>query len=536
MNKSKLARIPQKKNSSAARKDSVDRLGITPLFIFFLGYAFLIRYWFDYSKYQLNSDAFVPDALAASILKHGSLIPSEFAYANGDFLVYYHHTFLVFLSSIFPSAATAHNFASMILGTIFLFSIFIFVRELGASINRTLLILALISTGLSSQITDWLFGQAGYSAIITMNLLFLTAFLRIVKEFNTTKNTRIRFQLILLVVLPLGVVLLTNPFRFITSFAIPLAFAIFVVLPSPESSFRMIFKLITRNFLPLFFTILPFLVCRILFEIRSSSIAGIIGTGFRDYNNFLDGLKNIVVGTVQLFGLLPAPGTSLFTISSMISIVRIATVILIFQGLMSLLSSEKGLGGHRFVWTFTKSALYLQFLILMFTNISIDISCGRYFLPQLLVILLFVLAKWELNFLSTLKGERVIAAIILSLFGLASVYTTTHLDKSDYTSRMQLVQRLDDLGVSAVNATYWHSARNQNLADNRITFNTIFLDPGNCISEYWWVNDREPIDKLAPLVLTKPEYDFVSSNANCVDDIAGANIQQVANYFIILKN
>jgi hypothetical protein len=512
------------------------RTDLISFFVFLLGYIFLIRYWFYYSKYQLNSDAFVPDALAKSILTHSSLIPSEFAFANGDFLVYYHDTFLIFLNSIFSSAALAHNFASLILGTIFLYSIFIFVRQLGASLSRSLLILALVSTGISSEITDWLFGQAGYSSLITMILFFLTMFLRIISDFHEKENHKIKFSKIFLVIFPLGIIFLTNPLRFIMAVALPFFLAMYKILPNSDSSIRLICKIIRRNFLHLTIVFLPFLIFRFLFEIRTVSIAGIVGTGFRDYNNFLDGPRNTVVGAIQLLGILPSTGTSLLSIGAMTSLLRIVIYFILFQGLRQILALDKGFGSQKFVWEFTKFGLYLQIVLLMFTNISIDFSCGRYFLPQLLVTLLLILAKWDFHIQVTLKSERILFLILFICFGLASVFSTTQLNRNDYLGRIQLIQELEKLGVKSVNATYWNSARNQNLANNRIIFNTVYLEPGNCTSEYWWVNDRKIIDRTIPLVLTQQEYDFVVSTPGCVDSLSGASVQKIPNYYIILKN
>jgi hypothetical protein len=505
--------------------------------ILIVSYGFLLSYWFFYSKFQVNSDAFVADALANSILTHGSFMPKEFAFANGDFLVYYHHTFLLFLNSFVSSPATAHNIASVILGTIFLFSVYLFVRQLGASINRALLILSFVSTGLSSQITDWLFGQAGYSVLITMNLFFLSMFLKIISDFHQTNNYQIKFYKILFVVLPLGILLLTNPFRFIFSFAIPFLLAIFSLLPHPDTSFRLVLQLIKKNLLQIIFAFFPFIVFRVLFEMRSSSTPGILGTGFRDYNNFLDGPKNVLLGAIQLLGILPPAGTPMLSTNSIISVIRIATVLVLFTVLKKWLSNKGSLrGSHDFVWIFTKSALLLQLALLVFTNISIDFYCGRYFLPQLFVILLFVLAKWDLNILSTLKIERFLAVILLTLFGLTSIHSVIILDRTDYFARMHLVQRLEKLDIAAVNATYWNSARNQNISNNRVKFNTVYLDPEKCISEYWWVNDRKPLDTSIPLILTQPEYNLVASNPVCVEYLVGTKVEQISSYFIIRKN
>ncbi len=536
MKRQKNSKLPNEKLYPLGKSFFASRLDAISFIVFVLSYVFLIRYWFDYSRYQLNSDAFVPDALANSILTNNSLIPSEFAFANGDFLVYYHHTFLIFLNSIISSGALAHNFASLILGTIFLFSIYLFVRQLGASLRRSLLIMALVSTGLSSQITDWLFGQAGYSSLITMNLFFLTMFLRIISDFHQKDDYKIKFSQILLLIFPLGVVFLTNPFRFITAFAIPFALAMHKILPNPDSSISLIFKLIHRNFFSFILAFLPFIVFRILFEIRSVSIAGIVGTGFRDYNNFLDGPRNIVIGAIQLMGILPSPGTSLLSTGAIISLIRIATLIILFQALRKILSLSKGFGSENFVWEFAKFGLYFQIILLMFTNISIDFSCGRYFLLQLLVTLLLILAKWDFHIQAKLKSEKILFLILFFSFGLASVFSTTQLDKSDYVSRMQLVERLEALNVKSVNATYWNSARNQNLADNRITFNTVYLDPVNCTSEYWWVNDRKIIDRSIPLVLNQQEFDFVSTTATCAESLFDTQVQKVSNYYIIMKN
>jgi hypothetical protein len=157
-------------------------------------------------------------------------------------------------------------------------------------------------------------------------------------------------------------------------------------------------------------------------------------------------------------------------------------------------------------------------------------------LPQLFVILLFILAKWDLNVLSTLKIERFLVVVLLSLFGLTSIHSVVKLDRTDYFARMQLVQSLEELDIAAVNATYWNSARNQNISNNRVKFNTVYLDPEKCISEYWWVNDRKSLDISIPLILTQPEYDFVASNPVCVENFVGNKVEQISSYFIIRKN
>ncbi len=509
---------------------------ILSLTTFLLGYTYLVRYWFYYSKFQLNSDAFVPDALANSILSHGSIMPKEFAFANGDFLFYYHHTFLVFLNSIVPSPAMAHNYSSLIIGTIFLFTIFLFIRQLGASLIRSFLILSLVSTGISIQITDWLFGQAGYSVLITFILLFLTGLLKVISDFNLNGNTRFRFTRMLFLVFPLGALFLANPIRFMTVIGMPLSFAVLAILPSLTSLNGLWLKFFKQNILFASLIFVPFGVFRILFELRGNSVGGIMNTAFRDYSNILDGPENVLLGAVKLFDLIPDPATPLISLGSVIFLIKLLTLILFVLVVRKLFSNKESMSSQKFLLFFALFSFYIQIVLLIFTSVSIDIYCGRYILPSLFLIFLIVLSRFDFKNSINLRFFKLLALVLLVAFGISSIYSTVSLDRNDYLNRIQLIERLDNLGIKEVNATYWHSARNQNLADNQILFNTVYLDSSSCFSEYWWVNDKKSINRSLPLVLQKEEYSFLTSTSDCKSFLADRGIEEVSNYFILSRN
>jgi hypothetical protein len=525
----KAARRKVELNSTLPKFEEKSSL---PFLIFLLAYAYLVTFSFHYSKFTANSDAYVGDALAKSIIENQSFMPKEFAYANGDFLVYYHHTFLIFIRFFSTNTQFAHGLASLFLATIFLFAIFVFVRQLNASFNRSFYILAFVSTGISLPIADWFFTQAGYATLCSLILFFFANFLKFYFNPGFIHSKKLRVSDLLSMCLPLGMILLTNPLRFIMIFLFPFLFAIPFIGASPQESVDNFLRLLKSSYKAITFIFIPFIALRLLFETQATSKSGITGSGFRTLDGFNEGLKNTFLGFFQLLGLFPEANIPLVSSSGLIAIIRFCSLILLLVLLRKLINSEILPQKVRFLWKFSISGFLIQIFFLAVTNISIDVNSGRYLLIHTFIILLVILASTDYTFMINTIFTKILSFVLLFAFAFSSALMSISVDQSDFVSRLKLIENLKQIGITQVNATYWHSAKNQFISNDEITFNTVYLDPNICYQEYWWVNETKPLDDSLPLVLTLAESDYINLIPNCHERLRSLQTLRVGNYIV----
>jgi hypothetical protein len=122
--------------------------------------------------------------------------------------------------------------------------------------------------------------------------------------------------------------------------------------------------------------------------------------------------------------------------------------------------------------------------------------------------------------------------VLLFAFAFSSALMSISVDQSDFVSRLKLIENLKQIGITQVNATYWHSAKNQFISNDEITFNTVYLDPNICYQEYWWVNETKPLDDSLPLVLTLAESDYINLIPNCHERLRSLQTLRVGNYIV----
>jgi hypothetical protein len=500
--------------------------------IFFISVGLLVRYWFYFAKFQLNSDAYTAEALANSIQEHKSIFPSEFAYPNGDSLFFYHHIFVLFFKNFIQSPNLVHSCASLVIGTMFLGSVYFFTTALGASHQRSLLIVSFLATGISLPITDWIFGQAGYSILIMFILIFLAQTHKLFERVGFSGITKLRFRELFLF-LPIGFLFIANPLRLITSILIPIALVLIYMSNQLDSTYNWIKKLIKLNLGRGLMFMTPFFATRLFFEINTTSPNGIASTGFRSVDNFLEGPRNTILGVIELFQLLPEANTGFSDIQGVIALFRIMLFILCVVAFRQFYKSKRNILRNDVIFLTLLVGLIFHIFLLSVTNISIDTGSGRYLLSYLLILLLVLLARSDFDF--DLKG-RLGKSIIISLLvivGTSNIYNYSNLDKYDYSKRVNLVKFIRASEITQVNATFWQSAKNQMVSENRVQFFTIKIDEPNCIAEYWWLNDIKPIDRSLPLILTRPEYDYLESLPACSNYFENATKSEFEDYIIL---
>jgi hypothetical protein len=263
-----------------------------------------------------------------------------------------------------------------------------------------------------------------------------------------------------------------------------------------------------------------------------TSKSGITSSGFRTLDGFIEGIKNTFLGFFQLLGLFPEAKVPLVSVSGLIAIIRFCSLILVLVLLRNLIHSESLPQKVRFLWKFSLTGFLIQIFCLVVTNISIDVNSGRYLLIHMFIILLIVLASTDYTFMVNSTLTKSLSVALLIAFAFSSALMSISVDQSDFASRLKLIENLKQIGITQVNATYWQSAKNQFISNDEIIFNTVYLDPNTCFQEYWWLNDRKPLNDSLPLVLTLAESEYVNQIPNCHERFRGLHTLRMGNYVV----
>ena len=205
---------------------------------FFLSILFLINIitllYFNFvtSEMLFHSDSAVKNILSEEIYNSKNLLLSDWYYVNGDVWFLSSPILITFLLCFFENSFLLHSISASIYAFTLFLSVWYFLSLFSLNRNYKLLLLCFLSSGISENITEALYGQHAY---VLQFIIFLWVFIfsyRIL--FLTEKNDVINKNSIFLFII-VSLVTFSNPSRSLISYLVPIIFGlIFLILSNSD--------------------------------------------------------------------------------------------------------------------------------------------------------------------------------------------------------------------------------------------------------------------------------------------------------------
>lgn len=360
--------------------------------------ALVVLYQLVTFRLEVHSDSAVKVLLADEVLRTGRLFPRDWVYANGDLYAFFTHTVALPFVALFGPGFLAHALAGLAISLGLMWSASGLLRELDTPRWQRLAVLALLASGISTQLAENLFGQATYGFIVAMNVARLALALIFVRRFDAGPWVRG----VVLGTLGLLTVLNTwnNPKRGLVMFTLPFLVASGSALWRAVDG-RWSLERLKRS--PhawlLAVHVLTYVVGALLADWVSGRVNGVDAAGGITWAHTHDGIfRNAVhaaLGVLAQLGGVPAPQGSLRGELAGYEMLRVLTGLGLAWALG--LGVRRAFGDAReprgFVASFTVTSAVLSLTFFVFTTLpdSANPSASSRYLVPTLVIALFSL-------------------------------------------------------------------------------------------------------------------------------------------------
>jgi hypothetical protein len=517
-------------------KNFIRKNYLLTLFIFsLLNLTYFI--FVSYKKYAFNSDSAVKVLLAEEILKQGNYFPPDFYYVNNDIWVIFGHTFIAPLLLFFPPGYLVHALASLISVTLILISVWWLAKEINVGLQKTYIILTVVSSGISLKSAEHLFGQTSYGTILYLMLVFALFFKSITLE-TDWKSFLYSFLLILITTLMTW----ANPGRAIVYYFVPLSVA--VVFNKKYSSLKNFTKEIfnTKEILLFSLVFIGFLLGYFLHSNTLSKIAmdkGYSALNLISLNESITNLFNFATYVLNIFGGNPAPGRSLFTVSGFYDLLKIILSSVIFINLIKyikyiLINFYKISYSVRFFFTYSLTNLIIVALLQITTS---TLKNGNYLIPAIVILFILMicdrLKKWSFPNMTVLN----IVIVVLISTNMVAINTNAWYgynitdggggprDDPHIVGDVQgLIATLEQEHLNYGYATFWYAGLITVLSDGNVIARSVGYGNGKVEPQRWlsaenWYKKNDKFEEKFILTLKNADtfIDFASLNKTDVE-------------------
>jgi hypothetical protein len=438
----------------------------------------LVLYEFVLYRASFHSDAAVKSIYAAHVVATGSLFPRDWAYANGDVMVFFGHLFIIPLLAFFPNGFALHAVSGTAMAALLLLTTWWLLALLGVARSVRLLGLALFASGISSYFAENWYGQVSYGPVTI--LLFLHLGLALLAAVRAARHAASGLLGIGLAALAL-VSFASNPLRALVTYTLPMA--VFSLSIGMRGKW-----LDTRRWLAwargmrsaaLFYAAgaIVGIGAHALILGRAVSIAAGGKQAIGPIETVGAHASLLLRSILFLFGIDSGAGHSVAGPMGLVLLLHVALLVAIVVAVASLQRqpADRNAGA---VATAAAASLLVAAFLYLFTNLAEDVSSSRYFVPAfslgLVALLLAVDRHRGRAGAWTFAAAATIAGIALSSYPLtlALAYRSTRAagDTLAFARNPSdpLVAFLERNDLHDGYASYWHAHVNTVLSSGRL--------------------------------------------------------------------
>lgn len=443
-------------------------------------------------RYDFHSDAAAANLLAQEIYDSGNFFPRDWQYVNGDLWVVFMHAWIVPILAFTKNGYMAHAYASVIGCALVLTGTWCLTSVMHLSLRARLVALLLLTSGLSPNFSENIFGQQAYGAMYFIACFILYTAWRFLQAERSARWIWALANVVLLILATMS-----NPQRAAIYFLLPTLVGICALglLPqgtamSSRSPARLgllaasiLVAAVAGSILHTYFlalghsSLLPMPVVWLSFDAMLVNIVGAI-----------HGLMSLLVG-------LPSAGISMSSkYSAVVALRLLAAVTVIFLApWVTLRFITSGHPGRQFIATAGATSLALTLFVFITSTLAAPTdpeATIRYVVPGLIVILLVLIGVViDERDAAPVRRAAGTAALLVLVFSAPFAYQLQRPvapapvagiapASVSPNANIRLAYFLEHQGLHYGYATFWNAGRTTVLSDSAVKVRQIFLNGG----------------------------------------------------------
>lgn len=498
--------------------------------VFLMAYSAL-----TYGQATITSDVVTPVLLWDSMVKHHSLIPKTFNYANGDiWILSLQMTYGI--PSLFITSQPLARMMSSVIFELFAIAGIVYMSKKAFRDNSWTLIVPIIFLIVVGE-RRMLIWEAGYIALVLWLTLVPSLYAKITKE---------RKKLAVIVGILLIVLGTASPMRYAAELIVPLILA--TIITEYMSGKKLTKDVIKEYSIKIgLVLIVPAIISKLLYRWicsgRNVNPSLVTSTSFVSMpEDIWNNMQMVIINMLRCFGYYG--DVSLGSLAGMINLISI-TMLVLLCFVVPYLQAKKLKDENdnvKFYYIFAMSHNAVLIMTCVFFG---QVETARYLLTT---VILFIVISSRYIYNYWLNNDTV--GILLTIaFVFCVVIEGSNMSRDtigwqdELAHKTELANFLKENNLTKGYATYWNAYETQIYSNSEVELGGIEIDKDGLTPFYWLVDDSvyEPVDSNTFLLLTAEEHDALKFN---LVSKFGAPIQElrcgdsyiiVFNYDIVLN-
>nr|BCN22268.1 hypothetical protein [Vibrio mimicus] len=458
----------------------------------------LFSFVFINYKYLFHSDSAVINIISQEALTKGKLILTDWYYANGDIWLAFGPIVIAPLLLLFDNGYILHAVASVIYTIILLYSTWMLLSLIKLDYVQKLLILCVITSGISDIVTEALYGQFAYSIIVISLILIshlsiLTACSNSIQQFK--QSTYFLAIFIIFIILTWS-----NPSRSLVTYLFPIIATLFI----RRIKNKRLSSEFNNNDIRLIGTaLLGFVLGSIIYLYTLNDVLMVSGVKptWQNYSKTVESASTSIYSWITVsHGWFKEDG-DIISISSIVDIISImfGIFVLIYPMkfyIKNITAYDETTDKLVFLsGVYTYSATYIFFLMI-FTTLHQNsyAETARYYVPTFtygIIITSIIIFKTKFNTNRALSLTKIFLCCSMVVISITSGYRNFVLapqkDKyvGSFENTLELINFLDKNGLKYGFSDYWTAGKITVLSDFSAVVRQIHIVNGEPIPMRW---------------------------------------------------
>jgi hypothetical protein len=435
----------------------------------------LVVYQFVLYRAAFHSDAAVKNVFAAHVVATGSLVPRDWAYVNGDVMVFFGHLFIVPLLAFFPNGFALHAVSGAIMAALLLVAAWWLLGLLGVTRPVRLLGVALFASGVSSYLAENWYGQVSYGPVTILLFLHLGLALQAAGAAQRRPAAGVALAALALVAFT------SNPLRAAVTYVLPAGVLLLSIGVAGSWLDAARWSAWARRVRPALLSYAPGAALGIAAHVLILGRAVSIAAGGKQTIVGIDSLgaraSLALRSMLFLFGIESGAGRSVAGPAGVALLLHVALLVALVVAVVSLQRPSSD-ARARGVATAAGATVLVTGFLYAFTDLAENVSSSRYFVPAVslgLIVLLVAIDRyrgragaWTFVAAATVAGVAATSYPVTWALAYRNARAAGDVEALWRSPSDGLVAFLEKNGLHDGYASYWHAHVNTVLSSGRV--------------------------------------------------------------------
>jgi hypothetical protein len=469
-----------------------------------------------------HSDSATIQLLAVEMIRSGHFFPPDWVYVNNDLWILFGHIINIPFVMAFGPSYLAYASASLLASAALLQSVWLLCGLMQMQLERKLLVIAIVASGVSLRTTEIIFGSGAYGTVIFISIYLVYFYCKA----QVTKGLQ---QLVFNIAFAFIAILVVwaNPQRALVFYIMPLYFSSLVALANSSERVSKEYK--TGVIKIIKFTVIILLSLLVGYVLHTETTRKVLmqpGYAYLNYDaieNISRNINQVITLVLRFYGGEPVPGRSLLTVSGIYDSFRL----IIAGGCILLNIIALGIVAKKYKSYSYDIKIIIAFAIISLVEIAFiqsvttTVRHSNYLTPSLLLLMVVSVKAFE-AIPSGLVARTLLVMVMLGFVSNAIAINTRYWysfnllaggggpteDPHLTGTTKALLEWLEKHKLTYGYAPYWNAGYMTVLSDYKVIVRPIDFRDGLPVPRYWasatnWYLPNTEIDRSFILVNSK---------------------------------